>query len=78
MNSIFTDKPTGNFIALYADGSGAGLFCVTDSGDVLDADGDYVCSSSLVAEDLAESGYSDWLPLPDDYKFWFMQKEGAE
>ena len=74
-NSFISSPPKTktNFVAFYSDGSGAAIFCWRD-GSIRDAEGDYVCCSDETAETLFEMGYDRWLPLPDDFQFWFMQR----
>lgn len=75
INTFFTDKPTGKFVALFADGSGARLFWEVDgeNGMPAYADGE---SGDLVPEPetyFVESGYSHWIALPDSFQLWFEQ-----
>jgi len=72
LRCLVDDVPTGKFVALYADGSGAGVFCIKD-GRLLDSEGDSVCSAGGVVEHLLDCGYLHWLPLPDDFKIWFEE-----
>lgn len=66
------NKPSDGekFIALYNDGSGASLFQMKENEKIIDTDGveysDY--------EVLPEAGYWYWLPIPDDYKFWYEKE----
>ena len=73
MNTFYTEKPTGKFVALFSDGSGAGLFWRLDDDEnglpvYCDHDGDLVPEPETYFED---AGYSHWLALPDDFKLWF-------
>ena len=65
MKCFITDPPQeGKFVAFYSDGSGAGLFAVTEDG-MIDSDGDI-----HHLDDLQES-YTSWLPVDDNYPYWF-------
>ena len=73
METFYSKKPKGKFVALFSDGSGAGLFWRLDDDEngmpvICDHDGDQIPEPETF---LIDSGYSHWLPLPDDYKFWF-------
>lgn len=73
MNTFFTHpRPEGKFIALYSDGSGAELFWAVDGEDGLpayvDREGDLIPEPETY---FIDAGFSHWLPLPDDFKFWF-------
>ena len=74
LKNLATEAPSGNFIAFFSDGSGAELFCVCDDGSVVASEGCTVCEVAIVQEDLMDRGYLHWMPLPDDFEFWFMQK----
>lgn len=74
VNSFYTEKPQGKFVALFADGSGASLFMAVDSHDGLPAYVDH--EGDLVPEPetyFVDAGYDLWFPLPDDFKMWFEQ-----
>lgn len=59
-----TRPPKGTkFVALYNDGSGAGLFFRDDNGDYFDDGLDPSCDEAL-------DDYLLWIPLPDDFKLW--------
>ena len=75
LKCLITDPPLKqtNFIAFYSDGSGAGIFC-WDGGKIKDAEGVFVCRSSEISGHFFDAGYDRWLPLPDDFKFWFRSK----
>lgn len=62
-----------NFIAIFYDGSGADLFCWLDSNEIANAEGNIMFSSDELQEWLQDAGYCWWLPLPDDFDFFFMQ-----
>ena len=73
MNYFIHEKPTSKFVAFYSDGSGANLFWRLDD-DVdgfpvyCNAEGDFIEKPETYFED---AGYYAWLPLPDDFEFWF-------
>jgi hypothetical protein len=73
LNNLTTNSPTGKFVALYADGSGATIYHMVD-GELKDAEGGIFCLEHEAVGDLMEVGYFHWMPLPDDYKLWY---EGA-
>lgn len=62
-----------NFIALYSDGSGAGLYCWLDNDDICDAEGDVVFTKDGLESNLQDAGFCYWMPLPDTFEFFFMQ-----
>lgn len=62
-----------NFIAIYGDGSGAALYCWLESNEIVDAEGDVVFRSDTLQDDLCDAGFCFWVPLPDDFDFFFMQ-----
>jgi len=71
VNCFYTDPmPAGNFVAFYADGSGASIFNRRDSG-VFDAGGNAMPDGVDWYQD---AGYCFWLPLPDDFSFFFEKK----
>lgn len=66
---MVVERPVrGKFVALYADGSGSKLFCLCDGEQLLDAEGDF-CDIECLDD------FSDWAPLPDNYKMWFEFKQ---
>lgn len=73
MKTFYTDMPEGKFIALFSDGSGAGLFWrLDDSPDGLpvycDHEGDLIpCPETY----FTDAGYNNWIELPNDFAFWF-------
>ena len=71
LKSLFVDHPPKGckFVALFCDGSGAGIFARTESGSVVDAEG-----NKRTVDDLVDAGYGDWLRLPDDYVMWYERK----
>lgn len=74
LRSFYTDKPDGKFIAIFQDGSGARLYWAVDGENGLpayiDHEGDMVPEPETYFEN---AGYCFWIPLPDDFKFWFEQ-----
>jgi len=72
MYTFYTDAPKGKFIALFSDGSGGNLFWRLDDQDGLsvycDADGEIVPDPETYFFD---AGYSHWLPIDENYEFWF-------
>ncbi len=68
MKYLHESTPTNNFVAFYADGSGAGVFTITE-GIVYDSDGDGMGGIDW----LIESGYNSYMDLPDDFEFWWMK-----
>ncbi len=65
---IHAEAPTGKFVAFYNDGSGASVFCMTDAGELLNAEGEAYDEAAL-------DNYCQWMPLPDDFRFFFEEKE---
>lgn len=73
MKTFYTSNPTGKFVALFSDGSGASLFWrLDDDADGLpvycDTDGDIISEPETY---FIDAGYNNWIDLPDDFKFWF-------
>ncbi len=64
---IHVEKPIGKFTAFYNDGSGASIFCITDTGELVDAEWD-------IQEEGCLDNYSHWSPLPDDFEFFGQEK----
>lgn len=62
-----------NFIAIYGDGSGASLYCWLDNDEIADAEGDVAFEADGLQDALQDAGFCFWMPLPDDFEFWFMQ-----
>lgn len=72
LNCMYTNPPTsGKFVAFYDDGGGASLFVMKKPGSKLVFNTD---DEPYVLEDLIESSYASWLPIPDSYKFWFERE----
>lgn len=61
-NFIPHKHPTGKFVALYNDGSGAGLFEYKD-GELFDGNGDE-CDPDCLDD------YLYWAPVPQHYTYW--------
>lgn len=76
IKSIITDPPVDcNFVAIYSDGSGAQLYCWDAvTGTLYDAEGNIHIGQDDYLEWLLDSGYMWWLPLPDDFPFWWIQQ----
>jgi hypothetical protein len=71
MKFIYDESPTvGKFVAFYGDGSGAGVFCKTANGEIINADGHRINDESLL-----DQGYCQWMPLPDSFKLWYEFSE---
>lgn len=71
MKFIYDQPPAvGKFVAFYGDGSGAGVFCKTDNGEIINAYGYLITYESLL-----DQGYCKWMPLPDSFKFWYEHDE---
>ncbi len=72
LKTLYSEKPTGKFVAIYSDGSGADLFWAIDGEDGLpayiDAEGDLVPDPETY---LIDAGYCNWFPLPDNFEFFF-------
>lgn len=65
--------PNGTkFIAIYGDGSGAGLFVITDDGDLWDGEGEKIGNAPY--QDLMDRGYNYWMQLPSGFKLWFERQ----
>lgn len=62
-----------NFIAIYGDGSGASLFCWCDNGKIVDGEGDIAFEAEGLQDALQDAGFCSWIPLPDNFEFFFMQ-----
>lgn len=73
LNNLAHGTPTGKFVALFADGSGANIFFMARD-HLFDAEGDEICLQIDTVEVLLDCGYFHWLPLPDDYKLWYETK----
>lgn len=64
------EKPTaGKFIAFFNDGSGATLFIMFDNGEAMDAEGEQTDLDYIMSE------YSSWCKMPDDFRYFFEDKE---
>ena len=72
MHSFIANPPTkGKFVAFYDDGSGCRLFKFDleyKFSFIIDTDGE-ACFDSI--EDMVEAGYGFWLPIDDNFKYWF-------
>jgi hypothetical protein len=62
----------GHFVAIFNDGSGAGLFTALDDGEIVDAEGDYVDKFYLI------DNYTLWSYLPLNYKLWYQIKSESK
>ncbi len=61
---IIVEPPTGKFVALYNDGSGATIYQRLENGDLIDSEGELYTDENL-------DSYLYWIPLPDDFKLWW-------
>jgi len=63
--------PNGTtFVAISGDGSGAGLFLITDHGELCDAE-DGPMNITTPDTYLMDAGYLYWIELPDSFQLWF-------
>lgn len=65
------DKPTGKFVALYADGSGGALFQRVDGPNGTDAYIDHDGDEVPVYDCFIDAGFSIWVRIHDEYKLWY-------
>jgi hypothetical protein len=72
MRNILEQLPTGNFVALYNEGSGANVFCVRDD-KIYDAENEFISNLNDVVDMFLERGYFHYFDLPNDFKFWFEE-----
>lgn len=73
LETFYTSKPEGKFIALFSDGSGGSLFWRLDddeNGNMVycDHEGDLIPDPETY---FIDAGYNNWIPLPDNFEFWF-------
>jgi len=72
MQSITTNPPKNeHFIALYGDGSGAEIFACVAENEYCNSDGEAL-EVPDIQEWLLDTSFMYWVPLPSDFKFWFM------
>ena len=74
INSIHSKSiPNGTrFVAIYADGSGAGLFRIGDDGHLYNSDNEHIDSAPDYW--LYAAGYGFWMELPKGFNFWGERK----
>jgi len=67
-NTTYSGLPSesGHFVAIFNDGSGAGLFTVLDGGEIIDAQGDSVDGFYLV------DTFALWTYLPPTSRLWYQ------
>lgn len=70
LNSIHTERPTGRFFALYADGSGGCCFVEGGRNEYIDQESDKETYEGLINRDFAW-----WVALPDIYKLWIEREQ---
>ena len=56
------------FVSIYSDGGGAYLLKKIGDEEYIDAEGDEMGQENI------EEHFTSWLPLPDDFKFWYERK----
>lgn len=70
IKSLYTNPPkAGKFIALFSDGSGAGLFVLCDNGNVLNAEG--ACEYENIEE--ITHNYSAWIDISGEQFEYFFE-----
>lgn len=72
LETFYTSKPEGKFIALYGDGSGCSMWHKKEEG-FFDQEG------GLIHNDpdwFIEAGYLFFVELPDTFQFWHEHKGG--
>ena len=73
MQCFYEETPKCNIIAIYEDGSGACLFGLHDDGcTFFDSETGMNIHSP---EWFTDSGYLWWLPLPDDFVFFYERNQ---
>lgn len=67
LHNLFSKEPAvgRKFVALYGDGSGAGVFMRDKQGNYLNAEGELLSQSWL-----EDAGYVGFMYLPDYFTLW--------
>lgn len=74
---FYNKLPAKHFVAIYADGSGAALF-ERRRDSIISADhGEECCTFFELAEYMMDAGFLSWLPLPDDFDFFYKEDSNA-
>lgn len=73
LNCMYTNLPKkGKFIALFADGSGANLFTVLKTDEIINAEGIITYANTKDMSDV----YSKWINITNEkYKYWYEQNK---
>lgn len=78
LRTIGVDKIPNDtrFVAIYSDCSGAMLFYLNKNGCLFEAEG-YAWGhvSNQLPQELLDSGFLFWIPLPANFRLWFEHKE---